>query len=212
MQIKKISFLFVILWISTHVHAQIDTNKKVETGAFSFEVEEENKENKTEITTSFGSLSNISNNFSQYSIIPIEKPNDMRNQVDKDVLVKKYWDGKDVSDVKLKTKVELGTLETTGKSIVIECRDHSYVDGDRVSIYVNEELLRANIILQAGYYTINIVLKDGFNRIDIKALNQGSSGPNTAEFRVIDDKGSVLANQEWNILTGYVATLVVVKN
>jgi hypothetical protein len=134
------------------------------------------------------------------------------NAREKDVLVKKYWDGKDISDVKLKTKLELGKLETSTQRIRIECRDHSYVDGDRVRLYVNEQVVRSNIILHGGYYTIDIDLNEGFNRIDIEALNQGTSGPNTAEFRVFDGNGNLLADQEWNILTGYIATLVVIKN
>jgi hypothetical protein len=32
-----------------------------------------------------------------------------------------------------------------------------------------------------------------FNKIDFEALNQGSSGPNTAEFKVYDDKGSLIS-------------------
>jgi len=127
-------------------------------------------------------------------------------------LYKKFWNGNDVSITKLETKLELGKLETNTKRIRIECRDHSYVDGDRVKLYVNEVVIRSSITLQAGYYAIDIDLLDGYNRIDIQALNQGSSGPNTAEFKVYDGHGNLLADQEWNILTGYVATLVVIKN
>jgi hypothetical protein len=114
--------------------------------------------------------------------------------------------------VKLNTKLELGKLETNTKRIRIECRDHSYVDGDRVRLYVNEKVVRRSITLQAGYYAVDIELNEGFNRIDIEALNQGSSGPNTAEFKVFDEEGNMLASKEWNILTGYVATLIVMKN
>ena len=123
------------------------------------------------------------------------------NQREKDVLVSQYWNGSDVSEKKIQTSLELGKLETSSKSIRIICRDHSYVDGDRVKLYVNEEVIRRSITLRAGYYSVDIVLREGFNRIDIEALNQGSSGPNTAEFKVLDENGIVLANKEWNILT-----------
>ncbi len=131
--------------------------------------------------------------------------------LDKDVLVSKYWNGKNTSIKKFQTSLELGKIETDSKSIRIICRDHSYVDGDRVKLYVNEEVIRRSITLQGGYYSIDINLREGFNRIDIEALNQGSSGPNTAEFKVLDENGSVLADKEWNILTGYIATLVVLR-
>ena len=89
--------------------------------------------------------------------------------------IKKFWNGKDVSNAGLKTQLELGKLETNTKRIRIECRDHSYVDGDRVKLYVNEKIIRRSITLQGGYYAIDIDLLEGFNRIDIEALNQGSS-------------------------------------
>ncbi len=226
MRNNNLYFFLLILFISSSLIAQIDNNKAIETNAFNFEPEKKSNEKKIVFDTSntvekkgeaitlFGSLSDISDNFPQYSVVPNKNNNNMQNHNarDKDVLVKKYWNGKDISDVKLKTKLELGKLETSTQRIRIECRDHSYVDGDRVRLYVNEQVVRSNIILYGGYYSVDIDLKEGFNRIDIEALNQGTSGPNTAEFRVFDDHGNLLADQEWNILTGYVATLVVVKN
>ncbi len=226
MRNKNIYFILLILFTSTSLVAQIDNNKAIETNVFNFEPEKKSDkkkivfdnsdtvEKKGETITLFGSLSEISDNFPKYSVVPNKNNNNMQNNNahKKDVLVKKYWNGKDISDVKLKTKLELGKLETSAQRIRIECRDHSYVDGDRVRLYVNEKVVRSNIILYGGYYSVDIDLKEGFNRIDIEALNQGTSGPNTAEFRVFDDQGNLLADQEWNILTGYIATLVVIKN
>ena len=167
-----------------------------------------------ETITLFGTLKDISDNFPKYSIVQNKKNRSMQNhnKSEKNVLYKKFWNGKDVSDTKLKTKLELGKLETNTKRIRIECRDHSYVDGDRIKLYVNEKVIRRSITLQAGYYSVSIDLIEGFNRIDIEALNQGSSGPNTAEFKVFDENGNLLASKDWNILTGYVATLIVLKN
>ena len=56
-----------------------------------------------------------------------------------------------------------------------------------------------------------IVLEKGFNKIDFEALNQGSSGPNTAEFKVYDDKGSLISASQWNLGTGFKATIILVK-
>jgi len=42
-------------------------------------------------------------------------------------------------------------------------------------------------------------------------LNEGFSGPNTAEIRVFDEKGYLLSEKEWNIRIGQIATLGVVK-
>ncbi len=221
---KKIIF-FILFIISNHLFAQIDNNRAIETDAFIYQPEEKSNDKqhtfselnsfkkKGETITLFGTFNEISENFPKYGVVPKKlqrRMNDNSNH-DKDVMVKKFWNGKDVSNVKIQTKLELGRLETTTNRIRIECRDHSYVDGDRVRLSLNETVVRSNIILQAGYYMIDIDLNEGFNRIDIEALNQGTSGPNTAEFRVFDGNGDLLTSNEWNILTGYVATLIVTK-
>ena len=221
---KRILFIALFLYSTSGLLAQIDQNNVEETDAFQYQPDNSNviemapqnsdKEDiKAETITLFGNLKDIADKFPQYSVIPEKKKRSMRDlsQADKDVLVSKYWNGKNVSIKKFQTSLELGKIETDSKSIRIICRDHSYVDGDRVKLYVNEEVIRRSITLQGGYYTIDINLREGFNRIDIEALNQGSSGPNTAEFKVLDEFGAVLADKEWNILTGYIATLVVMR-
>jgi hypothetical protein len=43
------------------------------------------------------------------------------------------------------------------------------------------------------------------------ALNQGTSGPNTAAFSVFDDSGRLITSNEWNLTTGIKASIVVIK-
>ncbi|MBS9464004.1 hypothetical protein KIM67_16400 [Flagellimonas sp. 389] len=105
----------------------------------------------------------------------------------------------------------LGDVKTTGKFVGIVCRDHEYVDGDRVKIYVNGEVVEPNILLTGSFKGINLDLIKGFNRLDFEALNQGSSGPNTAQVVITDDKGVVIHNNRWNLSTGSKASLIVVK-
>ena len=131
---------------------------------------------------------------------------------DSDILVKKHFNGKDMSNVKLTSDYSLGTLQSTSKTIRIEVRDHSLVDGDRIKVYVNEHLINSNIMLSGLSRIININLIKGYNRIDIEAINEGYSGPNTAELRVFDENGALISSQEWNILTGQRATLGIVRN
>ena len=50
------------------------------------------------------------------------------------------------------------------------------------------------------------------NKIVIKALNQGTSGPNTAAFKVFNANGSLISSNEWNLATGAKATLVIAKD
>lgn len=208
-----------------YVLAQIDNRGIEGVDVFQYTPDEAEKEQmvpentdgvdiKADYLTLFGSIKDIADKFPTYSVIPRSNNRSMtsKSDRDKDVMVKKFWNGQDVSVNKFKTSLELGRYETTTPRIRIVCRDHSYVDGDRVKLYVNEEVIRRSITLEGGYFIIDVNLKEGFNRIDIEALNQGSSGPNTAEFKVFDDNGNLLAAREWNILTGYIATMVVMKN
>ena len=105
----------------------------------------------------------------------------------------------------------LGDVSTVSKKANIVCRDFEYMDGDRVSILVNDEVIVENLTLTYDFRGINLKLKEGFNKIDFVALNQGSSGPNTAELRIYDDSENLLSANQWNLATGSTATLIIVK-
>ncbi len=105
----------------------------------------------------------------------------------------------------------LGDFKTNAKFIGIVARDHEYIDGDRVKIYVNGHVVEYNMLLSGSFKGINVDLEEGFNRLDFEALNQGSSGPNTAQVVVTDEAGKVLHNNRWNLSTGSKASLIVVK-
>lgn len=102
----------------------------------------------------------------------------------------------------------LGEYPIDSKFVNIVCRDHEYPDGDRVSVSLNNEITHRNVTLTSQYRRLQINLVEGKNQIDITALNQGDSGPNTAEFVVYDDKGNVVSSKEWNLLTGVKATII----
>ena len=105
----------------------------------------------------------------------------------------------------------LGDFTTKGKFVTIYCRDHQFVDGDRVKIIQNSTVLHQNVLLTGRDRAFIIDLEDGFNQLDFVALNQGSSGPNTAQFKVYDENGNLLASNIWNLATGATGTLIVVK-
>lgn len=106
----------------------------------------------------------------------------------------------------------LGDLKTGAKFVGVVCRDHEYVDGDRVRILVNGEVAEPNILLTGSFKGINLELTKGFNRIDFEALNQGSSGPNTAQVDVYDEAGKLLYSNKWLLSTGSKASLIIVKD
>ena len=105
----------------------------------------------------------------------------------------------------------LGDVSTVSNKAIIVCRDFEYEDGDRVQVLLNDEVIIPNLYLKNQYFVMQIELKPGFNKFDFKALNQGSSGPNTAELRVFDEDQKLLSSNQWNLSTGATATFIVVK-
>ena len=105
----------------------------------------------------------------------------------------------------------LGDIRTNASYARIVCRDYEYEDGDRVRISVNEEEVIANLLLKNQFFVLKLPLVQGFNKIDFQALNQGSSGPNTAELQVFDENGVAMAAHKWNLSTGATATMIIVK-
>ena len=101
----------------------------------------------------------------------------------------------------------LGEHRVDTKFVNIVCRDHEYPDGDRVQIVVNGRIIKHELLLRSQYRRVEVNLAQGKNIVDIIALNQGESGPNTAEFVVYDDSGRVISSKEWNLLTGVKARI-----
>ncbi|MEO8932961.1 MAG: hypothetical protein ABI295_01535 [Xanthomarina sp.] len=109
------------------------------------------------------------------------------------------------------TNQYLGDFKTGFTKVNIIYRDHQYPDGDRVRIFVNDDVVKANELLVSAFRGFELDLVEGFNKIDFQALNQGESGPNTAELRVLDPDGNIIASGVWNLATGVKATLIVIK-
>ena len=105
----------------------------------------------------------------------------------------------------------LGEYKIDTKFVNIICRDHEFPDGDRVRVLVNDAIVHPNVLLTSNYRRLKIELIDGTNKIDILALNQGDSGPNTAEFVVYDDQSNLISSKEWNLLTGVKATIIFIN-
>lgn len=145
-----------------------------------------------------------------------EKPNFMYRpkpiEQEDDVVVIKHFDGKNTTKKHFKSTQNLGTIQSNTEFVRIEYRDFGLVDGDRVRVFLNEKEIDANVHLDGLFYTLHIKLdKKGYNRIDIQAINQGYVGPNTAEFVAYDDNGNVIAHKSWELTTGQIATLGIVK-
>lgn len=104
-----------------------------------------------------------------------------------------------------------GDFKTTSKFIKLVYRDHLAFDGDRVQIVMNDKVILSNVLLEPSYKSIQIELNIGFNKIEIIALNQGTSGPNTAEFQVYDDQDKTISSNQWELATGFKGTIILIK-
>lgn len=107
--------------------------------------------------------------------------------------------------------VYLGDKVTFSKNAQILLRDFGQEDGDYIRILVNDEEVIPKLLLKNQFFTLRLPLKEGFNKIEFQALNQGSLYPNTAELRMYDDLGAPLAIYNWNLSTGSKASIILVK-
>lgn len=112
---------------------------------------------------------------------------------------------------KYRTNQYMGDYRMDGNQARIIFRDHEYPDGDRVRILHNDQVIQPNVLLVERFVGLTIELVAGFNKVDFIALNQGTSGPNTAEVRVYDENGEMTAANQWNLATGVRATYILIK-
>ncbi|AXT55082.1 hypothetical protein J8L88_04175 [Aquimarina sp. MMG015] len=167
-------------------------------------------------------LTKPKNNFSLYKspkdsirFNRTQKPFDMTGdngllQPNFKVVPKWFQKDKEIKE-EYKSDQYLGDFKSKSEFVYLIYRDHQSVDGDLVRIFLNDDVIRSNVYLNSVFEGFKIDLIKGFNKIDIEALNQGTSGPNTAEFQLHDDQGNLITANEWNLTTGVKATIIVVK-
>jgi len=111
----------------------------------------------------------------------------------------------------LKEDAYWGDYNTTSKSLRILYRDYSAIDGDLLRVYVNDDIIQPRVYLTQGYQGFKLDLKEGLNKIDFFAINTGSSGPNTAEYRIVDENNKVISTKVWALAAGVRVTVIVNK-
>lgn len=112
---------------------------------------------------------------------------------------------------RFKSDTFLGQFSSSTKTIRIACRDHEAPDGDLVRVWLNDKVAINQILLDIDFKEIYLELNEGINKIEFEALNQGESGPNTAQFVIVNAKGVVVTSNKWNLTTGVKAKVIVVK-
>ena len=144
------------------------------------------------------------------SSFPMPPKNEIINPGD---VYKEKWNKKEDNSqgIVYRKNQNLGNFATGSVTAKVMYRDAAYVDGDQIRVYLNDKVIQYQVNLDSDFKGFEIVLEKGFNKIDFEALNQGSSGPNTAEFKVYDDKGALISASQWNLGTGFKATIILVK-
>jgi hypothetical protein len=97
---------------------------------------------------------------------------------------------------------DLGSLLSNGNYVIVKFRDFSSPDGDMVRIMHNNNPIVYQVILEPDYKEVKIELIVGENNLDILALNEGVSPPNTAEFEVFNEYGKLIFANQWSLMTG----------
>lgn len=105
----------------------------------------------------------------------------------------------------------LGGVKTESTTSTVRYRDAAAIDGDKIKVYVNDKLIQPEVVMDREYQGFKIDLEQGINKIDFVALNEGFASPNTAEFQVYNDKGVIIKSSQWNVGTGYKATVLLLK-
>ena len=105
--------------------------------------------------------------------------------------------------------VFFGKFKVSTPVLKIRTRDHMDPDGDKVRIILNEVTVVNVINLDSDFKTCYIDLREGDNLMDIVALNQGLSGPNTATFAIYDENDNLITTNDWNLNTGVAAKFII---
>ncbi len=160
-------------------------------------------------------LKNNSNLWQGVSTLPTVGQSSSRNKEEprnaSELYTDKFNKKEGIIEERFKSDTFLGEFKTGSKTIKVGCRDHEAVDGDRVRIWVNGIVIANDIYLESSFRELFFELKQGFNIIEFEALNQGESGPNTAQFVMFDDQNKLVTSNIWNLTTGVKAKVIIVK-
>ena len=221
---KYYILIFILIFTSSGVFAQIDKEKKLKI----IPAEESKTDSSPNVLSPSKPLDNtpnlntpqVSRNLElpkeEFSMFPKEKFGNPGELYEKRVNENLDYLRLSKAEIEAKngntTDQYLGDFRSNAEFVNVIYRDHGYTDGDIIQVLVNDDIIHPRVYLTGGFKGFKLDLQKGFNKVDFLALNQGESGPNTAEFKVIDDKGMIVSHNQWNLATGVKATIIVVKD
>lgn len=200
---KRILFLMIAISMSLSGYAQNEFSSKFTPIPL--------KNNAPKIKKETPPKADLPKNISQKVIKKQEVSLDVPkiNFINPDKIIKKP---ENLDVVNYKRNQNLGTFKTGSFTAKVRYRDAAYVDGDKIRVYLNDKVVDYEVVLDGDFKGFEIKLEKGINKIDFEALNEGFAPPNTAEFQVFDDKGSIISASQWNLGTDFKGTLVLMKD
>ncbi len=111
----------------------------------------------------------------------------------------------------LKEDAYWGDYKTTSKYIEIGYRDHGRIDGDLLRVLVDGDIIQSNISLVGSFQGFRLNLKEGLNKIEFYAINEGAYIPNTAQYRITDEWNKIISGKIWSLSKGVKVTIIIVK-
>ncbi len=75
-------------------------------------------------------------------------------------------------------------VKVNNSTVSLSFRDYSSIDGDIITVYLNGVEVLSNLTLDGSYKTYVFTVNSGSNSLQVIAINEGSSSPNTCEVRV----------------------------
>ncbi|MBS7231591.1 hypothetical protein KHA90_11205 [Flavobacterium psychroterrae] len=196
---KRILFLAIIMTVSIQGYAQKEVNSKYKP------INSKNPELKEPLAPPTDTPPNTD---------PAPLKDETVLKINPDELFKNnilYKQEANVEGIFYRRNEYLGGFVTNSSVSTVRYRDAAFVDGDKIRVYLNDKVIEKEVNLDGEFKGFKITLVKGINKIDFEALNEGSASPNTAEFQVFDDKGVVIEASQWNVGTGYKATIILYK-
>ncbi|MEN3324046.1 hypothetical protein VP395_09930 [Mariniflexile soesokkakense] len=111
----------------------------------------------------------------------------------------------------LKEDAYWGDYRTKSEYIDISYRDYGQVDGDFLRVLVDDDIIRSNEGLTQNFNGFRLRLKEGLNKIEFYAINEGSLLPNTAEYRIVDQWSKIITGKIWALSANVKVTIIIVK-
>lgn len=118
----------------------------------------------------------------------IQKSRKINDSIKSEINISKLLDTLKMNVLKANQNL---SMFSTSEKLTLKIYDAGKVDGDRISIYVNNSLLLKNYEVTKKTKELTIPLNSKKTVLKITALNVGSISPNTAKIEIIDSKNNI---------------------